>query len=136
MSANTSVSGPSLTLVSAETKVMSPDVKLTSANPEDDADSPDSDSSAVATNAGFDPVLEAINIDALKSIVLDTRLERNDQLSLSISKKTNNLICLIEEKPLFGGSNVLFVITFSDDVKWIARFPGYGVSSFGELEAQ
>ncbi len=115
---------------------MSPDFKLPSANPEDDADSLDSDSSAAATNAEFDPVLEAINLDALKSIVLDTRLKRTGQLSLSISEKTNKLTCLIEEKPLFGGSNVLFVITFSDDVKWIARFPGYGISSFGELEAR
>lgn len=136
MSADPSVSGPSLTLVSAETEVMSPDLKLQSANPEDEADSPDSDSSAAATNAEFDPVLEAINLDALKSIVLDTRLKRDGQLTLGISEKTNNLTCLIEEKPLFGGSNVLFVITFSDDVKWIARFPGYGVSSFGELEAR
>ena len=136
MSADPSVSGPSLTLVSAETEVMPPDLKLPSADPEDEADLQDSDSSAAVTNAEFDPVLEAINFDALKSVVLDTRLKRDGQLSLGISEKTNNLTCLVEEKPLFGSSNVLFVITFSDDVKWIARFPGYGVSSFGELEAR
>ena len=136
MSADLSVFDPSLTLVSAETEVMSPDLNLPSANPEDEADLLDSDSSAAATNAEFDPVLEAINFDALKSVVLDTRLERDGQLSLGISEKTNNLTCLIEEKPIFGGFNVLFVIMFSDDVRWIARFPGYGVSSFGELEAR
>ena len=135
MSADPSISGPSLTLVSAETEVVSPDPNLPSANPENDVDLPDSDSSAAATNAEFDPVLEAINLDALKSVVLDTRLKRDGQLSSGMSEKTNNLTCLIEDKPIFGGFNVLFVIVFSDDVKWIARFPGYGVSSFGELEA-
>ena len=136
MSANPCVSGPSLTLFSAKTEVMSPNPDLPSINPEDEADLSDSDSSAAATNAEFDPVLEAINFDALKSVVLDTRLKRDDQLSLGISEETNNLTCHIEEKPIFGSSNVLFVITFSDDVKWIVRFPGYGVSSFGELEAR
>ena len=136
MLADLSVSGPSLTLVSAETEVMSPYLNLPSTNPEDEADLPDSDSSAAATNAEFDPVLEAINLDALKSVVLNTRLKRDGQLLLGISEKMYNLTCLIEEKPIFGGFNVLFVITFSDDVKWIARFPGYGVSSFGELEAR
>ena len=136
MSGDPGVSGPSLTLVSAETDVMSPDPKLPSANPEDEADLPDSDSSAAATNSEFDQVLEAVNFDALKSVVLDTRLKRDGQLSLGRSEKTNILTCLIEEKPLFGSSNVLFVITFSDHVKWIARFPGYGVSSFGDLEAR
>ena len=131
MLADPCVSGPSLTLSSAETEVMSPNPNLSSINPEDEADLPDSDSSTAATNAEFDPVLEAINFDALKSFVLDTRLKRDGQLSLGISEKTNNLTCHIEEKPIFGSSNVLFVITFSDDVKWIARFPGYGVSSFG-----
>ena len=136
MSADPSVSGPRMTLVSVETDVMSPDPKLPSANPEDEADLPDSDSSVAATNAEFDPVLEAINLDALKSIVLDTRLKRDGQPSLGLSEKTNILTCFIEEKPLFGSYNVLFVVTFSDHVKWIARFPGYGVSSFGELEAR
>lgn len=136
MSADPSISGPSLTLVSTETEVVSPDPNLPSANPEDEADLPDSDSSAAATNAEFDPVLEAINFDALKSVVLDTRSKRDDRLSLGVSEDTNNLTCLIEEKPIFGGFNVLFVIKFSDDVKWIARFPGYGISSFGELEAR
>ena len=136
MSADPSVSDPSLTLLSAETELMSPYLNLPSANPEDEADLPDSDSSAAATNAEFNPVLEAINLDALKSIVLETRLKRDGQLSLGISEKTNNLTCLIEKNPIFGGFNVLFMIMFSDDVKWIARFPGYGVSSFGELEAR
>ena len=136
MSVDPCVSGPSLTHFGAENEVMSPNLDLSSANPKDEADLPDSDSSAAATNAEFDPVLEAINFDALMSIVLDTRSKRDGQLSLGISGKTDNLTCLIEEKPLFGGFNVVFVITFSDDVKWIARFPGYGVSSFGELEAR
>ena len=132
MSADQSISGPSLTLISATTEVTSPELNLPSENPKDEADPPDSDSSAAATNAEFDPVLEAINLDALKSVVLDTRLKRESQLSL----KPNNLTCLIEEKPIFGAFNVLFVIVFSDGMKWIARFPGYGVSSFGELEAR
>ena len=136
MSADQNVFGPSLTLVSSETEVMSLDHNLTSANPEDEADLPDSDSSAAATNAEFNPVLEAINLDALKSVVLDTRLKRDGQLSLGVSAKMKNSTCVIEDEPLFGGSNVVFVIKFSDDVKWIARFPGYGVSSFGELEAR
>ena len=63
-------------------------------------------------------------------------MKRDGQLSLDIIGKTDNLTCRIEEKPLFGSFNVVFVITFSDNVKWIARFPGYGVSSFGELEAR
>ena len=136
MSADPGVSGPSLTLVSAETEVISPNPDLPSANPEDEADLSDSDSSAAATNAEFDPVLEAINFHALKSIVLNTRLKRDDELSLGISEETDNLTCIIEEKPLFGSFNLVFVIRFSDDVKWIARFPGYGVSSFGKLEAR
>ena len=136
MSADPGVSGFGLTLVSTETEAISPDPDLPSANPEDEAELSDSDSSAAATNAQFNPVLEAINFDALKSVVLETRLKRNGQVSLDIIEKTDNLTCLIEEKPLFGSFNVVFVITFSDNVKWIARFPGYGVSSFGELEAR
>lgn len=140
MSADPSAPGPSLTCVNAEIEVMLPDPKLPSASSENEADSSDSDtdgdSSAAATNAEFDLVLETINFDALKTVVLETRLKHDGQLSLGISEETGDLTCLIEETPLFGSFNVVFVITFSDDVKWIARFPGYGVSSFGELEAR
>lgn len=87
MSADPIVSGPSLTLVSTETKVMSPDPNVLSANPDDVADLPDNDSSAAATNAEFDPVLEAIDFDALRSVVLDTRLKRDGQLLLGISER-------------------------------------------------
>ena len=47
----------------------------------------------------------------------------------------HKLVCEIQKTPLTSSFNIVYVIGFFDRAKWVARVPGNGVESFGNLEA-
>lgn len=84
----------------------------------------------------FLSVLNATDLNALLSAAIDARRNHNRQKSTVASITSEDLTCVIQTPPLIGSFNLVYVILFSDGVKWIARVPGSGVSTFGQLEAQ
>ena len=82
----------------------------------------------------FQPLIAAIDFKMLESIATKTRLcrmspsEREQALHHQIS-------CEVDSNPMIGAYNLVYTITFSDNVRWAARFPGYGLS-LTELDRQ
>ena len=106
---------------------------------EDDAKSSDRDSPSSdegPDNEKLLPVLNAIDLNALTSAAIKARSKYGRQKSSTASIVSVDLTCIIKTPPIVGSFNLAFVIIFSDNVKWIARVPGNGVASFGQLEAQ
>ncbi|KAI5776923.1 phosphotransferase enzyme family-domain-containing protein, partial [Geopyxis carbonaria] len=73
----------------------------------------------------FLPIINSINFDALTSLASMTRRARNPSLSAEVS-------CSVQFPPMYGSSNLVYVLAFSDGVKWIARIPGKA-ATFGPL---
>jgi hypothetical protein len=105
------------------------------AEPDTELDSPGS-LSEESDNEGFRPVLDVINLDALATAAMDARKKHDGQESAVGSSASKELTCVVQTPALFGSLNLTFVIVFSDNVRWVARIPGSGSSSFGELEAR
>lgn len=113
------------------------DLEPRSSGAENDVQSSDCDTSDKGSDIeNFLPVLNVIDLDALTSAAIDARRKYDCQKSTIASITSDDVTCVIQTPPLLGSFNLAFVIVFSDDVKWIARVPGSGVSSFGQLEAQ
>ena len=63
----------------------------------------------------FRLTIKLVNFDALKKYVILARK--------SESQITDSLNCEIDEKPMLGSYNLVYMITFSDLVKWVVRIP-------------
>jgi hypothetical protein len=70
----------------------------------------------------FQNAMTALNQEALKDHAIEVR--RNHIFSTGLEPST--LSCSILEEPLHGSYNVVYVIVFSDGVKWVARIPIQG----------
>ena len=126
-----------LSIVSDVGQLRDNDVVRSAPDAEDDVESSNSDSSDEESELeNFIPVLKTIDLKALASSAINTRLRYERQKSTAADTTTEDLTCSIQEPPFIGSYNIAFVILFSDDVKWIARIPGSGNTCFGELEAQ
>ncbi len=113
------------------------DLEPRSLGTEHDVQSSNSDDSEKGSDIeNFLPVLNVIDLDALISAAIDTRKKYDCQKPTIASRTSEDMTCVVQTPPLLGSFNLAFVILFSDDVKWIARVPGNGVSSFGQLEEQ
>ena len=86
----------------------------------------------------FKEVIEAIDFVALQRVAVQVRLKdllRRGNLKHGWStrkqrnkqKNKKKLTCTIDERPAFGGYNIVYKITFSDGTKWAVRIPGHGV---------
>ena len=112
-------------------------LKPLSPDAEEEFESSDRDSSDEGSDtANFLPVLNVIDLDALNSAAIDARRNHDSHKSKAAYTTADDSTCVIQTPPLIGSFNLAYVILFSDGVKWIARVPGSGVSSFGQLEAQ
>jgi aminoglycoside phosphotransferase (APT) family kinase protein len=78
----------------------------------------------------FLPVIEALNLRALKRVALQTHLSR---LSSPPTSPEKDLTCVINAEPTSGSFNLVYFITFSDGSKMVARLPGKG-NQFEELD--
>lgn len=113
------------------------DLEPRSFGAENDVESSDCGSSDEGSDLeNFLPVLNVIDLNALISAAIDARRNYDRQKSTIASLTSEDLTCVIQTPPLIGSFNLAFVILFSDGVKWIARVPGSGVSSFGQLETK
>jgi len=81
----------------------------------------------------FLPILDVIDLDALTFATLRVRKSRLHNLHTPSKYLSQDLTCTAQTPPLVGSYNIACVLQFSDDVKWIARLPGNGVTSFGDL---
>ena len=95
-----------------------------------------SNSDEDSDNENFLPVLNTIDLTALTFAAINARSKHERQRSSATSTLSENLACIVQTPPLIGSFNLAYVILFSDGVKWIARIPGSGISTFGHLEAQ
>lgn len=112
-------------------------LKPLSPDAEEESESSDRDTSDEGSDTeNFLPVLNVIDLDALNSAAIDARRNHDSHKSKAAYTTADDLTCIIQTPPLIGSFNLAYVILFSDGVKWIARVPGSGVSSFGQLEAQ
>lgn len=91
-----------------------------------------SHSSEESDTAHFHPVINAIKFDALAELALQTRSKCSTHRSHT--KPQEELSVEIQQPPCKGSSNLVYVLEFSDGVKWIARIPGNGIDSFESLE--
>lgn len=80
--------------------------------------------------ADFVPVIEALDLQALKLIAIRTHLNR---LSSPSTASEKDLTCVINPEPTSGSFNLVYFITFSDGSKMVARLPGKG-NNFEELD--
>ncbi|KAG8531203.1 uncharacterized protein KY384_004561 [Bacidia gigantensis] len=80
----------------------------------------------------YKPLLDVINLEALCLASIRARF-RLDTVSLAGSAM---LTCQIADIPMMGASHAVWMIEFSDGVKWIARVPGHSYRSFGDDEKQ
>ena len=83
----------------------------------------------------FLPLINAINFATLTSVAIRVRLQRLSGTDENLSP-ARQISCEIDHSPISGASNLVYVITFSDGIRWIARFPGNGASGFTELNGQ
>ena len=74
----------------------------------------------------FQPAIRLINFEALKAYALKFRAHLSGPTDLT---------CVLDEKPMRGGFNVVYVVHFSDGCRWIARIP-INAPNFGALEKQ
>ena len=75
-----------------------------------------------------------IDLEQLAAFALEVRLECQTEASVGSPKETGHeLTCNVQPEPMCGGYNIIYVLEFNDDVRWIARIPGHGLR-FGELD--
>jgi hypothetical protein len=88
----------------------------------------------------FQPLIDAIDPDALAAIAVECRLRGGVSTAADPEggvRGSEDLRCEIKTPPLYGSFNLVYVLRFSDGVRWIARFPLKGASSsFGDLDRQ
>ena len=83
----------------------------------------------------FLPIINMIDLGQLS--LAATRIRLNQvQSHESAQKRSTDLTCHVQQPPLIGSYNMVYVIVFSDGLRWTARIPGSGVSSFGQHEEQ
>ena len=70
----------------------------------------------------FQNVIANINFDKLKNLALEVRKQQPHPQNFNPS----DLSCEVVEPPRCGSFNLVYVLEFSDDVKWVARFPVQG----------
>ena len=78
----------------------------------------------------FRPVIRVMNFRALERTALDIRIEvhQDDKRSMeSQYKLPHDLSCTVDNEPKHGSYNIVYFITFSDGIRWVARFPGHGL---------
>jgi aminoglycoside phosphotransferase (APT) family kinase protein len=78
----------------------------------------------------FLPVIEALNLEALRKVATQARIS---QLSVPSVKDESRLTCEISNTPVCGSFNLVYIITFSDESRMVARLPGKG-TNFEELD--
>jgi hypothetical protein len=83
----------------------------------------------------FHSVMAAVNLQHLAQIALLVRTCLvHEDLKLSNLPKFK---CEVADTPMSGAYNLVYTVSFSDGVKWVARIPGHGTSTrFGSLDAQ
>ena len=91
-----------------------------------------SHSSEESETANFHAVINAINFDALARVALQARWACGTQCSQS--KSQQELSIEIQQPPWTGSNNLVYVLEFSDGIRWVARIPGNGIDSFESLE--
>ena len=69
----------------------------------------------------FGPVLANLDFERVSSFVLAIR-----KRTQTAKEKGVVLHCSIQKEPLWGAFHVLFIITFTDDVKWLLKIPATG----------
>ena len=77
----------------------------------------------------FAEVMRAVNLQAVKRTALICRakeLTGHHAASPGLALKTHDLSCEIASKPMFGSNNLVYIIQFSDGVKWVVRLPRHG----------
>ena len=78
----------------------------------------------------FLPVMKAINLDSLSLTAL--RVRTTSHLRALNGPSMDFLTCSISDRPMVGATNAVWVITFSDGIKWIARVPGCALGEDGD----
>ena len=103
---------------------------------DDDDDDHDSDEDDLMY---FRPVLKSLDLDKLAQVATIVRLyqEHGESAIHSSLDEFLKMTCKISHKPLGGLENLVFSITFSDGVIWIARIPGHGTEDrFNHLDTE
>lgn len=91
-----------------------------------------SHSSEESDTANFHAVINTIKFDALSKVALEARSKCSTQRSYDKSQQEPSIE--VQQRPWTGSNNLVYVLGFSDGVKWIARIPGNGIDSFEPLE--
>lgn len=107
----------------------------------DNEDTPETLRSTPQGNPGEDELEEfrsliaAVDLNALVSVALQTRIDNSSTGGESQEHKPQ-FSCEIDTDPVAGAYNLVYFLTFSDGVRWVARLPGHGISNFTELDRQ
>ena len=102
---------------------------------EDRADEEDEDEDWCDDLALFRGVMEDLNLQKLGQVALMVRLcvDFSPQLDM---KSLPTLSAKVSDDPMNGAYNLVYIIRFSDGVRWIARVPGHGRRSrFSKVDA-
>jgi hypothetical protein len=76
------------------------------------------------------PVARVVDLEAIERLASSLRkghvpaMSPCSDLCHSID---SSFTCALDPEPLFGGYNLVYTITFSDGVKWVARVPGHAL---------
>lgn len=74
----------------------------------------------------FEEVIAALDLGKLRQAALSLRRQGSDN-------NGNDVDCRLHEHPKCGSYNVVYIIEFSDGIKWCARVPGYGKRPYPTL---
>jgi hypothetical protein len=80
----------------------------------------------------FQPAIRLIDLEALRDYALAVRINQV-QTDEGLSQASDQLTCSIDDKPLHGGFNIVYLIHFSDGHRWVARIP-INAPNFGSLD--
>lgn len=94
---------------------------------DEDEEDEDEDEEEAEDEDRFAEVKEALNLDAIKKIA---KVCRAKELAASSAELTitggDSLECEIDAEPMYGSFNLVYVIRWSDGVKWVVRIPQNG----------
>jgi hypothetical protein len=74
----------------------------------------------------FQSVIKVANFAALAQLAFDIRKSQHGASCYNDNQTTPELSCTLDPEPLYGSYNILYVLEWSDGVKWVVRIPGHG----------
>ncbi|KAJ9606860.1 hypothetical protein H2200_008870 [Cladophialophora chaetospira] len=93
---------------------------------DDDDDDEEEDDDDDGDEDDFAEVKQAVDLEAIKKTAILCRAKQRHLKSEDVADRIGVMSCEIDNEPMYGSYNLVYVLRWSDGVKWVIRIPKNG----------